>query len=290
MALTAKQHVGQGFIRVALTGSAVAPELVVADIAKDHVAAEAAVDAVAGVGSLERVVARSTVDDADPVVTAIGQRGDIQLVGTRRDELDLIVAVESRDPNLLDQRDEIRVAPLREERPVLAVADLQIDLHVARHVEPLADHDDVVLARAFDQQDVGRVVVQHVARFRVTEVAIERVAQFRVSRAHIQHEDVDRLAAIQSVRAVLTFEPIRVGTAPHHILAAATIQLVFAAAAECRIRTAVDRGTRIRRVVRPGEIVAQNRVVAIAADQNVSTEVAIQPIAAAAAVEYVTVQ
>ena len=157
----------------------------------------------------------------------------------------------------------------------------------------MSDANDVVFARALHQHDVRGIVVVDIAFQRVAEMPVEgiqgwRCAEVKVFDPGVEHEQVDSASAIEGVIAFLAFQPIGIGPTPESVVTSAAEELVFAAAAECLIRTADLIGQRVVRILRAGKVIAVQIVVAAVADQDVAAQVAPQPIATSTAVQLVT--
>ncbi|HEY4634690.1 MAG TPA: hypothetical protein VIH00_12315, partial [Candidatus Limnocylindrales bacterium] len=240
--------VGEGRRRL-LAGRGISPQAVVAREAVHRVAAAAAVEAVASRGAVQDVVARAAVDDADEIFAALVQIADVQrqdvdrreraLVGHVgiRHEADVVVAHQSGNAELLDQRRAQRIerrerievilrrsgigdvgAPRREDFPRLDGAGERIhrrEIDMDAAVGELADEDGVVLVGALDEHDVGRVIEPQVAAEFVAVIAVERVerrleqvdrrqrigladiVRREILAARIEHHDVDVGAAVE---------------------------------------------------------------------------------------------
>ena len=166
---------------------------------------------------------------------------------------------------------------------------------VAGHVRHPREHhvlfgelDRVSVVGALDHEDVGRLVVRHVALGLVAEVPVQRVAEDGVARTGIEDQEVDAFAAIEGVVPVLALEPVGVGATEQHVVAAAAQELVLAGAAIDLVGAADGVRLGVAGVERPGVVVAVDELVAVLAEDHVAAQVAVEPVAARAAVQLVT--
>ncbi len=116
--------------RAPIAAAAVTPQPVVAVEAVDRIAARATADAIAAVGAAEFIVFRAAVDDCDPVDAERVQVGDIKSVRALN-ELNLVVAAQAGDAELLTERCAIGAAPDRLEA---ALPQLDQQLSAARQL------------------------------------------------------------------------------------------------------------------------------------------------------------
>ncbi len=255
-------------------------ETVVATEAVERVVARAAVDPIAPLGAPQRVVAGPAIEDRHEVVAPLREVRHVEALHAAL-ELDPVVAAEAGDADLLHEGTLRRVAPREEE-----CAPVVEDLHGAR-IDGLPHQDHVVAIRPVDHEDVGGVVVVRFALGGVAEVAVDAVAGDGVGGVHVGAEEVDPRAAEHHVGAVLAFQRVRVGAAPHLVVAAAAIEIVEAVAAEDAVGTARDRRLGAGAVARASQDVAQDRVVAFVAEEELDAEIPTEDVVVEAAVELI---
>ena len=148
----------------------------------------------------------------------------------------------------------------------------------------LAQLQVVVQVGAFDQQDVGGVVVEHVAFALVAVVALDDVTEDAVGQACIHQDHVDAGAAVQFIVAVLALDPVGVGAAPEHVVAAATEQLVLAAATIEPVYAAHCGGIRVLGIGAGIEPVTGQEVGTLVTEQVIGANTAIEEVVAGATV------
>ena len=116
-------------------------------------------------------------------------------------------------------------------------------------------------------------------------MSVKAVAKFGVQGADVQHHDVDPAATVERVDTVLALEPVAVAATPQLVSAAATEHLVLTASALEEVVTTGCVGPVVQGVPLSVEPISGKEVVPVPADQGVLSQVAVEPVATAAAEE-----